>query len=344
MRIRRIQVKDFAGIREADLELGPGLNVLYGPNDLGKSTLAEAIRLVLLLPNTSSHIDEYVPWTGGQNPVVELTFETELQRIWRVRKEFRKGGASVLEESKNGVDFDEVERARKVDGRLRELLRWGIAEPGGSGGSKGLPSSFLATVLLSTQSDVSAILSESLQADPTGSGKERIAAALQAVGQDPLFVALLRDTQERRDAAYTDKGAKKTAKGSVFKDAADRVRVARDEKEQLQKLVEDSESIEQQLRELNGRLDTRESAVATASERTKSLELLLAQAAALAIADEQVGLARDEVARILQLGADAKAAERAVNGLAAGVTHASQTLQVAQRAVEGRGCRLQDRR
>ncbi len=96
MRIRRLQVNDFAGIREADIEFGPGLNVLYGPNDLGKSTLADAIRLALLLPHTSTHIDEYVPWTGGQSPVVELTFETEPQRIWSVRKEFRKGGTAVL--------------------------------------------------------------------------------------------------------------------------------------------------------------------------------------------------------------------------------------------------------
>ena len=228
------------------------------------------------------------------------------------------------------MDFDEVERARKVDGRLRELLRWGIAEPGGSGGSKGLPSSFLATVLLSTQSEVSAILSDSLQADPSGSGKERIAAALQAVGQDPLFVALLRDTQARRDAAYTEKGARKTAKGSVFKDAADRLREVRDEKERLQKLVEDSESVEQQLRDLNGRLDARESAVVAAREHTKSLELLSAQAAALAIADEQVRLARGEVARILQLGADAEAAERTITGLAVGVTRAGQALHAAQ--------------
>ena len=78
---------------------------------------------------------------------------------------------------------------------------------------KGLPTSFLATALLSTQADVSAVLRRSLQGDPTGSGKEQIAAALQAVAQDPLFVALLRDTQARRDEAYTDKGAKKTAKG-----------------------------------------------------------------------------------------------------------------------------------
>lgn len=230
MKIRRLHVIDFGAIREADVEFGAGLNVLYGPNDLGKSTLADAIRLALLLPHTSSHIKDYVPWTGGQNPVVELTFETEAQRIWRVRKEFRKGGASILQESKNGVDFDEVERVRKVDAKLREILCWGIPEPGGAGGSKGLPSSFLATALLSTQADVTALLSHSLSDDPSGSGRERIAAALQAVAQDPLFVSLLRETQARRDQAYTEKGAKKTAKGSVFKEAADRVRDVRDEK------------------------------------------------------------------------------------------------------------------
>ena len=127
------------------------------PNDLGKSTLADAIRLALLLPHTSTHIEEYVPWTGGRDPLVEITFETGPQRIWRVRKEFRRGGAALLQESKNGVDFDDVERARKVDGRLRDILRWGIPEPGGAGSSKGLPTSFLATVLLSTQADVSAM-------------------------------------------------------------------------------------------------------------------------------------------------------------------------------------------
>ena len=143
-----------------------------------------------------------------------------------------------------------MERGRKVDAKLREILRWGIPEPGGSGGAKGLPTSFLATALLSPQDDVSAVLRDSLQGDPTGSGKEQIAAALQAVAQDPLFVALLRETQARRDEAYTDKGAKKTAKGSVFKAAAERLNETRDEKEKLQRIVADSEGAERQLREL----------------------------------------------------------------------------------------------
>jgi DNA repair exonuclease SbcCD ATPase subunit len=330
MKIRRLVVKDFAAIRESDIEFGPGLNILYGPNDLGKSTLADAIRLALLLPHTSSHIEEFVPWAGGQNPRVELTFETEAQRIWRVKKEFRKGGASVLEESKNGVDFDEVERARKVDGRLRDLLRWGIPEPGGSGGSKGLPTSFLSTVLLSTQSDVTAILSESLQGDSTGTGKERIAAALQAVSQDPLFVALLNATQARRDEAYTEKGAKKTAKGTVFKVAADRINDARNEKEQLQRVVDDSEGVEKQLRELTGRRDQREAALIDATDRVKTFELLSTQAAALAVAEEQVRVASAEVERIRRIGADVEAAERTVTALGVEVNTAGEALQVAQ--------------
>src|ERR1017187_9904139 len=166
MKLRSLHVMNFAAVRQADIEFGPGLNVLYGPNDLGKSTLVDAIRLALLLPHGSTSCDQYVGWTGGRDPMVELTFETEHQRIWRVRKEFGKSGSSLLQESKNGKDFDDVERARKVDGRLREILRWGIPEPGGSGGSKGIPTSFLASALLSTQADVTALFTNSLSTDP----------------------------------------------------------------------------------------------------------------------------------------------------------------------------------
>ena len=35
-----------------------------------------------------------------------------------------------MQESRNGQDFDDVERGRKVDAKLREILRWGIPEPG----------------------------------------------------------------------------------------------------------------------------------------------------------------------------------------------------------------------
>ena len=270
--------------------------MLYGPNDLGKSTVVAAIRLGLLLPHTSTHCDQYVGWTGSDDPTVEMTFETEAQRIWRVRKQFGKGGSSLLQESRNGRDFDDLERGRKVDGKLREILRWGIPEPGGTGGAKGLPASFLATALLSPQDDVSAVLHSSLQDDPTGSGKEQIAAALQAVAQDPLFVALLRETQARRDAAYTDRGAKSTARGSVFKIAADRLVETRAEKEKLERIVSESEGAERQLRELTERRALKQEAFAVAADLVANLERLASQATCRSAAAEQVRIDRGRCA------------------------------------------------
>jgi energy-coupling factor transporter ATP-binding protein EcfA2 len=331
MKLRRLQVMNFAAVRQADIEFGPGLNVLYGPNDLGKSTLVDAIRLALLLPHSSTSCDQYVGWTGGRDPIVELTFEAEAQRIWRVRKEFGKNGSSLLQESKNGRDFDDVERARKVDGKLREILRWGIPEPGGSGGGKGLPTSFLGTALLSTQADVTALLEDSLANDPTASGKEQIAAALQAIAQDPLFVALLRSTQARRDEAYTDKGAKKTAKGSVFKAVAERVRETRDEKERLQKVVTDSEGAEKLLRDLTERRDQRHEALVIATERVTVLERFAKQAEDCAAAKELVRLAQEDVQRIRKIGIDVEDAERKANQLLARKEEARQSLVIAQK-------------
>ena len=330
MRLHRLRIVSFAAIGNVDVEFGPGLNVLYGPNDLGKSTVVAAIRLGLLLPHTSSHIEDYVPWAGGQNPRVELTFETEAQRIWRVRKQFAKGGSSLLQESRNGQDFDDVERGRKVDAKLREILRWGIPEPGGTGGGKGLPASFLATALLSPQDDVSAVLRNSLQDDPTVSGKEQIAAALQAVAQDPLFVALLRETQARRDAAYTDKGAKKTAKGSIFKAAAERLNDTRDEKEKLQRIVSDSEGAEKLLRELTDRRAHKQERSALATDLVATLEALASQAACRLAAAEQVRLAQEDVLRIQRIGTEVAIAEREVAELVEKITEAEQALNAAR--------------
>lgn len=328
MRLHRLRITSFAAIGSLDVELGPGLNVLYGPNDLGKSTVVAAIRLGLLLPHTSTHCEQYVGWTSGDDPIVEMTFQTEEQRIWRIRKQFGKSGSSFLQESKNGQDFDDVERGRRVDAKLREILRWGIPEPGGSGGAKGLPTSFLATALLSPQDDVSAVLRDSLQSDPTGSGKEQIAAALQAVAQDPLFVALLRNTQAQRDKAYTDKGAKKTAKGSVFKDAAERLNEAREEKDRLYRIVAESEGAERQLRELTERRVQKQETLAGAKALAERLEGLASQATCRAAAAEQVRLAQDEVARIRSIGTDVVAAESKVAELVGKIAEAENALRV----------------
>ncbi len=333
MRLHRLKVNNFGGITNADIAFGPGLNVLFGPNDLGKSTIADAIRLALLLPHASTTCEPYVPWAGGGDPVVELTFATEEQRIWRVRKRFGKSGSSVLEESRDGNDFDEVDRGRAVDAKLREVVRWGIPEPGGSGGGRGLPSSFLSTALLSTQADVSAVLTTSLEADIGGGGRDRIAAALQAIAQDPLFLLLLRKTQERWDEAYTEKGNKSRAKGSVFAGASERVNQARDEKESLQKVVDESEVVEQGLRKLIAERSGREEVETGAAERLHMLETLAAQAEACKQAADQARVALEAVDRIKQLADDVVASERSLATLTASTERLEAGRDLARAAV-----------
>ena len=49
MRLRRLEVEHFAGIEKADVPFGPGLNLLFGPNELGKSSLLPKRRRTLLV-------------------------------------------------------------------------------------------------------------------------------------------------------------------------------------------------------------------------------------------------------------------------------------------------------
>jgi predicted ATP-dependent endonuclease of OLD family len=75
-------------VRKSNVQFAAGLNALHGPNDLGKSSLVAAIRAALLLKVSSRESQDFVNWHGSGDPHVELTFESEPQRIWQVKKTF----------------------------------------------------------------------------------------------------------------------------------------------------------------------------------------------------------------------------------------------------------------
>ncbi len=172
MRFVKLAVESFQAIRRADLDFGPGLNVLYGPNDLGKSTLARALRAALLVAPGAAEACEFAPWDADKTPSVALTFTDDSERYWQVKKGFGHGpnAGGELSLSNDGRAFSLDSKGRQVEERLRALLRWGIPAPGGKGGLRGLPRTFLVHVLLAEQTDVDAILAQSLADDPDGSG------------------------------------------------------------------------------------------------------------------------------------------------------------------------------
>jgi DNA repair exonuclease SbcCD ATPase subunit len=211
MKLLSIRVEHFRCIRQAKIDFRDGLNVLHGPNDLGKSSLAHAIRAALLLQTTAKEHEAFVSWHESGEPFVELVFESEPQRIWRVRKTFGTT-SSFLDFSKDGVDFAPEVRGRQVDERLSEILRWGVAPPGGKGRPKGMPMTFLSTALIAEQDRVSAIFDQALSADSDESGKNQLISVLQAMAENPQFKAVLARVQTRVDEAFNISDGKSTKK------------------------------------------------------------------------------------------------------------------------------------
>ena len=121
MKIRAIRLKEVGRFSEPiALEgLSGDLDVLAGPNELGKSTILKAVRLALCEKHTSKDrktVEALRPHNGGA-PLVEVDFEIA-GNTWRIRKQFLAGRSAELR-SLSGSD---VTRGGDAETKLAELL------------------------------------------------------------------------------------------------------------------------------------------------------------------------------------------------------------------------------
>ena len=342
MRLRSLSVQDFGAVRSAEVSFGDGLNVLHGPNDLGKSTLASAIRAALLLQHGSSGARPFVPWGSSRKPTVTLTLEID-GRHWRVHKAFgsSSGGKSLLEWSNDGRSWALEEEGRGVDGRLRELLKWGLAEPGGRGGAHGFPKSFLATVLLGEQALPYRLLETSLEGDVEDSGKARLIEALQAMATDPVYQEVLLEAQRRVDQAFTSKGKRSTRKGSPFERVTAEIKQRREASEQWVAQVAESDAVVSRLGDLAVRRDRMLAERSEAARAVERIEQALAHASARAKLQAEADAAREALAEIqrnqaaiAKLQAELSAAKDAVPNAETQVGAAAEAALAAHRELE----------
>ncbi len=81
MRITRLTLRDFRRYRELEIPLSPGLTIVHGPNEAGKTTIQRAIELALTRKVTSggADIDALRSWDAADDarPVISLAFEVE---------------------------------------------------------------------------------------------------------------------------------------------------------------------------------------------------------------------------------------------------------------------------
>lgn len=124
MYLERVSVKSWRALDDLTLDLAPGLNLISGPNESGKSSLREALRTAFLAPAGGGAASAR-PWRDPQAcPEVEVDFVHQ-QEHWRLRRVFF-GPGSRLERSGQVVALeDEVQaRLREAGGPVAEL--WAV--------------------------------------------------------------------------------------------------------------------------------------------------------------------------------------------------------------------------
>jgi DNA repair exonuclease SbcCD ATPase subunit len=79
VRIRRLQLREVRRYRELDIDLAPGLTVVRGPNEAGKTTIQRAIELAVTRRVTSaaSDLESLRPWDAAPEARSVVTIEFE---------------------------------------------------------------------------------------------------------------------------------------------------------------------------------------------------------------------------------------------------------------------------
>ena len=117
-----------------------------------------------------------------------------------------------------------------------------------------MPSSLITTALLGEQSDVVGILHQSLADDPSASGRERLAEALQALAEDPRFKQVVNAVQTKVDEAFTGTGRKRTGRGSPWADIRQQRENAAARERDIRRQVDESHGVRERVERLNAQL------------------------------------------------------------------------------------------
>ena len=129
MKITKIKIGRFAGIRDYEASFGDQLNVIYGPNEIGKSTLMKAIKFVLFIEPSINPSDlkrdfgfaleDFMPKSGGDRIDIELEFNAN-GVTYKVRKSF--GSKADIKSSELHFGIVQLNDHKGVQLELNKIL------------------------------------------------------------------------------------------------------------------------------------------------------------------------------------------------------------------------------
>ena len=317
MLIRRIAVRNFrkhlAGVAIDGLE--PGLTVIAGDNEEGKSTLLKALQAALFdrYNLSGKAIGDMLPFGSKVRPEIDVDFEIGQTR-YRLKKGFHQSPSARLESDDRHWQNDSAEE------RLRELLGF---SPPGKGAAKEEHRG-LSGLLWVEQGRAFAPLE--LNRDTRDALREAIAGEVGQVTGGERGRNLLAAVQKHHDRYYTPTGREKIA----LKEAQVAAEKAHDECERLEGELSHYDAQVDRLEKLKrtlaryentGQLANAQGDLEKAQKAAKELEDLeggIATAAAeMRMAESGLELVRskwkhrrDDAKRLEAVEADARNAER----------------------------------
>lgn len=117
MILRTLHLRSFRAHIETDIALGPSVNLLYGPNGVGKTNVLEAIHYLCLTKSFTASRDRYAVRKGAPYFEIEGTFDGVRERPMDVRLAYVPGeGKNVF------VNDAELDRLADIVGLLPVVI------------------------------------------------------------------------------------------------------------------------------------------------------------------------------------------------------------------------------
>ena len=108
MKIKNIKINGFGNLENKELELNNGINLIYGKNEAGKSTLLKFIYCMLYGASKNkngkeiSDYDKYLPWSGAEYSG-KINYELDNKQNYEVFREFGKKNPKIYNDKLEDV-------------------------------------------------------------------------------------------------------------------------------------------------------------------------------------------------------------------------------------------------
>ena len=108
LKINKLKINSYGKLKEKEIDLEPGINIIYGKNESGKSTLLNFIVDSLYgISKTKngkeySNYDKFMPWSGDDF-LGRIEYELDNSNKYEVFRDFKKKNPKIFNENKEDI-------------------------------------------------------------------------------------------------------------------------------------------------------------------------------------------------------------------------------------------------